>query len=56
MYITIQTHIYGCFECPEVKSLGGVKICSQVKENQAKTYLQNLHQITKTCPLAPVKK
>jgi RNA-directed DNA polymerase len=47
MYITIQTHIYGCFECSEVKSLGCVKICSQAKENQSETYLQNLHQITK---------
>lgn len=53
MHITIQTHIHGCFECPEVKTSGDVKFCGQAPNDAAAIYDQNVNFVTQTCPLAP---
>lgn len=53
MHITIQTHIHGCFECPEVKTSGDVKFCGQALSDAALAYDQNVNFVTETCPLAP---
>lgn len=53
MHITIQHHIYGCFECPEAKNSGGVNLCGQSKERAEIVYDENVNSITPSCPLAP---
>lgn len=53
MHITIQHHIHGCFECPEVKNFWGVNFCGQSKERGDIVYDENVNFITPSCPLAP---